>query len=284
MPNHAPVPTSELEATCPVPEAWKVIASHHVDVGVAHMTHNVCFVVGAGAGTRWRAPSVVSAVACVQLMHADDGAGVSCGWIRQDKDRTSLASRFFSLSFDFCFCWQELLANARDILRDSEERIEEPDRLLDEDIGSLSSLGARILSSYPLQPAATFQESTSVPRRLSCASRISGHAFCKSLGVSLLECYLQEPMLPQPRSGRDFAYVTVLWGDEYVDNAIVWATGLAASGSTFRRVCIVARGRITRSKIRILSRPGCDFALEIWRFWISWISFANASCEVLLRH
>ena len=72
----------------------------------------------------------------------------------------------------------------------------------------------------------------------------------------------QEPLLLQPRSGRDFAYVTIIWSEDYVDNAIVWATGLIASGSTFRRLCMVARGKIERRKIRILSRPeqSCKFA------------------------
>ncbi|CAE7229663.1 GOLS1 [Symbiodinium pilosum] len=69
---------------------------------------------------------------------------------------------------------------------------------------------------------------------------------------------LMEPLLPQPRSGRDFAYVTILWTEDFVDNAIVWATGLAASGSAFRRICIVARGKIARSKLGILSRCCCD--------------------------
>eukprot|EP00439_Symbiodinium_sp_Y106_P086502 s2122_g33.t2 len=71
----------------------------------------------------------------------------------------------------------------------------------------------------------------------------------------------EEPLLLQPRSGRDFAYVTIIWSEDYVDNAIVWATGLIASGSTFRRLCMVARGKIERRKIRILSRCCCDIDL-----------------------
>eukprot|EP00931_Biecheleriopsis_adriatica_P005186 TRINITY_DN106721_c0_g1_i1.p1 TRINITY_DN106721_c0_g1~~TRINITY_DN106721_c0_g1_i1.p1 ORF type:complete len:510 (+),score=117.12 TRINITY_DN106721_c0_g1_i1:40-1569(+) len=64
-----------------------------------------------------------------------------------------------------------------------------------------------------------------------------------------------------PNSQKDFAYVTVLWSDDFVDNAIVWATGLRATGSTFRRICMVARGRIKKSRIRILSRCCCDIVL-----------------------
>ncbi|CAE6954642.1 cysA [Symbiodinium sp. KB8] len=71
----------------------------------------------------------------------------------------------------------------------------------------------------------------------------------------------EEPLLLQPRSGRDFAYVTIIWTEDYVDNAIVWATGLIASGSTFRRLCMVVRGKIERRKIRILSRCCCDIYL-----------------------
>ena len=60
----------------------------------------------------------------------------------------------------------------------------------------------------------------------------------------------------QPRSAKDFAYVTILWSDDFVDNTIVWATSLAATGSTFRRIRLIGRGRISKSRITILSRHG----------------------------
>lgn len=64
-----------------------------------------------------------------------------------------------------------------------------------------------------------------------------------------------EQFLVQPKDpSRDFAYVTILWSDDFVDNAIVWATGLRAVGSTFRRICMIGRNRIARSRIQILAR------------------------------
>ena len=39
-----------------------------------------------------------------------------------------------------------------------------------------------------------------------------------------------------------------------MDNTIVWATGLIASGSTFRRICMIGRGRVAKSLIHILAR------------------------------
>eukprot|EP00930_Biecheleria_cincta_P058729 TRINITY_DN44524_c0_g1_i1.p1 TRINITY_DN44524_c0_g1~~TRINITY_DN44524_c0_g1_i1.p1 ORF type:complete len:517 (-),score=63.21 TRINITY_DN44524_c0_g1_i1:176-1726(-) len=69
------------------------------------------------------------------------------------------------------------------------------------------------------------------------------------------------PFLVQPLSTKDFAYVTVLWSDDFVDNAIVWAEGLRATGCTFRRICMVARGRVKKSRIRILTRCCCHVIL-----------------------
>ncbi|CAJ1446617.1 unnamed protein product, partial [Effrenium voratum] len=64
--------------------------------------------------------------------------------------------------------------------------------------------------------------------------------------------------LIQPKSARDFAYVTILWSEDFVDNAIVWASGLIASGSLFRRICMVGRGRIAKSKLQVLAKCCCD--------------------------
>ena len=65
-----------------------------------------------------------------------------------------------------------------------------------------------------------------------------------------------EQFLLQPKSSKDFAFVTILWSDDFVDNTIVWATSLMATGSTFRRICLIGRGRIRKSRITILSRHG----------------------------
>ncbi|CAK9077415.1 unnamed protein product [Durusdinium trenchii] len=71
-----------------------------------------------------------------------------------------------------------------------------------------------------------------------------------------------EQFLVQPKDpSRDFAYVTILWSDDFVDNAIVWATGLRAVGSTFRRICMIGRNRIARSRIQILARCCCEIAI-----------------------
>jgi len=72
---------------------------------------------------------------------------------------------------------------------------------------------------------------------------------------------IQEKYLVQPRSAKDFAYVTILWSDDFVDNTIVWATSLAATGSTFRRICLIGRGRIRKSRITILSRCCCEVSI-----------------------
>ena len=77
------------------------------------------------------------------------------------------------------------------------------------------------------------------------------------------EGFRGKPRLPnafllQPSSPRDFAYVTILWSEDFVDNAIVWAMGLVATGSTFRRICMIGKGQIAMSKIQILSRCCCD--------------------------
>eukprot|EP00927_Polykrikos_kofoidii_P032179 TRINITY_DN27489_c0_g1_i2.p1 TRINITY_DN27489_c0_g1~~TRINITY_DN27489_c0_g1_i2.p1 ORF type:complete len:419 (-),score=47.85 TRINITY_DN27489_c0_g1_i2:63-1319(-) len=69
---------------------------------------------------------------------------------------------------------------------------------------------------------------------------------------------LDDPWLIQPESQHDFAYVTVLWSEDYVDSTIAWATGLVAAGSTFRRVCLVVKTTLSRPSEEILNRCCCD--------------------------
>jgi len=69
---------------------------------------------------------------------------------------------------------------------------------------------------------------------------------------------IEEKFLIQPTSIKDFAYVTLLWSDDFVDNTVVWANSLMATGSTFRRICMIARGRVLMSKVNLLARCCCE--------------------------
>lgn len=66
------------------------------------------------------------------------------------------------------------------------------------------------------------------------------------------------PWLMQPFDHGDFAYVTALWGDDYVDTVLAWAAGLQAVGSTFRRVCMVLPELVSRSHLVLLEHCCCE--------------------------
>mmetsp|Transcript_67789 Transcript_67789/g.180219 ORF Transcript_67789/g.180219 Transcript_67789/m.180219 type:complete len:369 (+) Transcript_67789:142-1248(+) len=81
--------------------------------------------------------------------------------------------------------------------------------------------------------------------------------------AALLQALRREPVssspwLMQPRRPGEFAYVTVLWSNDYVDCVLAWAAGLDAVRSTFRRVCAVAAGKIAPNLLESLQGCCCD--------------------------
>lgn len=50
------------------------------------------------------------------------------------------------------------------------------------------------------------------------------------------------PFLQQPEELENFAYVTALWNNAYIDNVMAWASSLKATGSVFQRYCMVMEG------------------------------------------
>jgi len=68
----------------------------------------------------------------------------------------------------------------------------------------------------------------------------------------------KSPWLVQPQTHRDFAYVTVLWSNDYVDAVLAWAAGLIRAGSTFPRICMVVQENMWQNYLDLLQRCCCD--------------------------
>lgn len=66
------------------------------------------------------------------------------------------------------------------------------------------------------------------------------------------------PWIIQPQQHSDFAYVTVLWSNDFVDCALAWAMSLKKSGSIFRRICLVAESRMSPEYLAALQRGTCE--------------------------
>lgn len=71
----------------------------------------------------------------------------------------------------------------------------------------------------------------------------------------------QTPWLMQPKGGGDFAYVTAIWSDNFVDCVLAWATSLIMVGSTFRRICMIAQGRVSEAMIQALRNCCCEILI-----------------------
>ena len=54
------------------------------------------------------------------------------------------------------------------------------------------------------------------------------------------------------------AYATAIWSDDYVDDAMAWATSLIETGSVFPRVCMVWREQMTASILGLLQNCCCE--------------------------
>lgn len=72
------------------------------------------------------------------------------------------------------------------------------------------------------------------------------------------ETVSKSPWMMQPQSKGEFAYVTVLWSNDYVDCVLAWAAGLDAVRSTFRRVCAVAVGTVSPDHLASMQGCCCD--------------------------
>jgi len=68
----------------------------------------------------------------------------------------------------------------------------------------------------------------------------------------------RRPFFMQPKKHSDFGYVTVFWGEKYLDNVIAWSAGLRAVGSSFPIYCLVVPEMLWEGYAEVLRACCCE--------------------------